>query len=233
MLCGQPREENTMGNMRIERRTFLKETTGMVAGLMAANVFAAEEKKAAGTKNAAKPEWTPLFNGKDLSGWKPDGKAVWKVEDGCIIGVQGPNAAAGDLFTEQEYGDFELRVTLKIQWPANSGVWFRYQAADKAYQADILEYKNPVAYSGTLYCPGKMFLAINKDAAIVKKDDWNTFLVKAQGDHLVITLNGVVTADVHEGSYAKGKIGFQVHPGDEFKNMKVTVREVLIRPLAP
>ena len=222
-----------MERMRIERRTFLKETTGIVAGLVAANAFAAEKKDVAGTKASGGQEWTPLFNGKDLTGWRPEGKAVWTVDGGCLVGVQGPNAAPGDLFTEKEFGDFDLRVTYRIQWPANSGVWFRYQAPDKAYQADILEYKDPVAYSGTLYCPGKMFLAVNKDPSIVKKDDWNTVLIRAQGDHLVITLNDVVTADVHDGSLATGKIGFQVHPGDEFKTMKITVREIVIRSLAP
>ena len=216
-----------METMRIERRTFLKQTTGIVAGVMAADVALRS-----GMAAAATPQYEKLFNGKDLTGWKPEGGAVWKVEDGCIVGVQGPNAAAGDLFTEKEFTDFEVRVVFKIQWPANSGVWFRYQAPDKAYQADVLEYKNPEAYSGTLYCPGKMFLGINKDPATIKKDDWNTFVIKAQADHLVITLNDKVTADVHDASYAKGKIGFQVHPGDEFKNMKLTVREVEIRPLS-
>ena len=87
-------------------------------------------------------------------------------------------------------------MVYKIQWPANSGIWFRYQAPDKAYQADILEYKNPVAYSGTIYCPAKMFLARNENAALEKRDDWNTMLIKAQGDHLVVSLNGTVTGDV-------------------------------------
>lgn len=209
-----------MADMRIERRTFLKGSVGVVAGLMSAGALAAEE-----------PKWKPLFNGKDLAGWKPEGKAVWSVADGCIVGVQGANGAAGDLFTEQEYGDFEVRVTYKIQWPANSGIWFRYQSPEKSYQADILEYKNPEAYSGTIYCPGKMFLSINKDKALEKKDDWNTMVIKAQGDHLVVTLNGTMVGDVHENSYAKGRIGFQIHPGDEFNHMKTTVREVVIRQL--
>jgi hypothetical protein len=207
---------------RIERRTFLKAGAGVVTGLCAAGAFAAEAKKEA---------WTPLFNGKDLTGWKPEGKAVWKVEDGCIVGVQGPGEAPGDLFTEQDYGDFEVRVVYKLVWPANSGVWFRYQSPEKSYQADVLEYKNPEAYSGTIYCPAKMFLSINKDKNLEKKDDWNTIVINAKGDHLVVSLNGVVTGDVHEASYKNGKIGFQIHPGGEFKTMKLTVKEVSLRTL--
>jgi len=209
-------------------KTMCKQLTAMVVAMMVLTAvcggsFAADSAEG----------WTPLFNGKDLTGWQPEGKAVWKVEDGCLVGVQGPNAAPGDLFTVKEYGDFEVSVTYKIQWPANSGVWFRYQAPDKSYQADILEYKDPECYSGTIYCPGKMFLAMNKDKSLEKKDDWNTLVIRAQGDHLVVTLNGVITGDVHENSFAKGKIGFQVHPGDEFKSMKITVREMKIRELKP
>lgn len=220
----------------MERRAFLKKTTGIVAGLVGTGAFGGEsqvlpQEDAAGSAEKGRAKWMRLFNGKDLSGWRAEGKAVWKVEQGCLVGVQGPDGAAGDLFTEQEYSDFELRVTYKVQWPANSGIWFRYQAPDKAYQADILEYKNPLAYSGTLYCPGKMFLAVNEDPAIVKKDDWNIMRIRAEGCHLVITLNKVVTADVHDSSYARGKIGFQVHQGEEFKNMKVTVRDIRIRLL--
>jgi len=50
--------------------------------------------------------------GQQLTGWKPEGNASWAVEGGAIVGRQGPNGAPGDLFTEREYGDFELMVTL-------------------------------------------------------------------------------------------------------------------------
>ena len=217
-----------MGETHIGRRAFLQATVTMAGVLAVAGGCATADGP---PKAPLKSKWTPLFNGTDLAGWKPEGGAVWTVDQQCIVGVQGPGAAAGDLFTDKEFGDFELRVTLKVQWPANSGIWFRYVTPDKAYQADILEYKDPVAYSGSLYCPGKMFIDINKDPSIVKREDWNTFVIRAQGDHLVITVNDVVTADVHDGSFARGKIGFQIHPGDEFKDMAIRVREVGIRAL--
>lgn len=174
-------------------------------------------------------KWTPLFNGQDLTGWAPEGDAKWAVEDGVLVGRQGEDGAPGDLFTEKTYGDFTLVVEYKVNWPANSGIWFRYQAPDKAYQADILEYANPVAYSGTIYCPGKMFLSINEDKELEKKDDWNTMKIKAVGDHLQVWLNGVQVGDVREDSFAKGRLGFQVHAGDEFNDMAIMVREIKIR----
>lgn len=219
----------------MNRRDFLRNSAGSVVGLLAAGAMCldggADDSAAGGIKKPKAAPWTPLFDGKSLAGWTPEGKAVWTVENGCIVGVQGPGAAPGDLFTNNEYGDFELRVTYKVQWPANTGIWFRYQSPDKSYQADILEYKDPEAYSGTLYCPGKMFLFINKAKDLEKHDDWNTMLIRAEGDSLGITLNGVTTGETRENSFAKGRIGFQVHPGDEFKSMKMTVREVMLRDL--
>ena len=143
-------------------------------------------------------EFTKLFNGKDLTGWQAEGNARWVVENGLLVGTQGDNNAPGDLFTTESFRDFEASVTYRTEWPCNSGVWFRYQTPDKAYQADILEYKNPEAYSGTLYCPGKLFLAINKDKTLVNREGWNTIKIRAQGDHLQIWLNDRQVADVHD-----------------------------------
>lgn len=172
-----------------------------------------------------------LFNGKDLTGFEATGNAKWVVTDGTITGTQGENNAPGDLLTENTYKDFLLTVTYKVEWPCNSGVWFRYQSADKAYQADILEYKNPECYSGTLYCPGKMFLAMNTDKTIVNRDGWNTISIRAQGEHLEIWINGHQVADVRDDTSDSGRIGFQIHAGDRLSPNKIIIREVLVKPL--
>ncbi|MBN2377188.1 MAG: DUF1080 domain-containing protein [Sedimentisphaerales bacterium] len=172
-----------------------------------------------------------IFNGQDLAGWEPIGQAKWTVQDGSIVGTQGDNNAPGDLFTQASYKDFLLKVTYRVEWPCNSGIWFRYQSAEKAYQADILEYANPECYSGTLYCPGKMFLDMNTDKTIVNQDGWNTMVISAKGDHLQIWLNDHQVADVHDTTTDAGQIGFQVHPGDQFGPMKIVVREMLLKEL--
>jgi len=76
-----------------------------------------------------------------------------------------------------------------------------------------------------------MFLALNEDENVVKREDWNTFVIRCQGDHLTIDLNGVRTADVRDTTSSRGKIGFQVHPGDEFKDMAIHIRKVWLLPL--
>ncbi|MBN1421320.1 MAG: DUF1080 domain-containing protein, partial [Planctomycetes bacterium] len=175
--------------------------------------------------------FTPLYNGKDLAGWKPEGGAVWTVEDGILTGKQGPDFAPGDLFTTAEFSDFELEVEFRAVWPCNSGVWFRYTKPSAAYQADILEWKDPVCWTGTLYAPGKMFISKNEDATILDREGWNAFRIIAKGDHIAIYLNERKVSDVRDGSWARGRIGYQVHPGEAFGPMRIFVRRCAIREM--
>ncbi|MBN1492311.1 MAG: DUF1080 domain-containing protein, partial [Phycisphaerae bacterium] len=176
-------------------------------------------------------KWQPLFDGKTLDGWRATGNAVWTVEDGILVGKQDDQRRPGDLLTVDEFGDFELAVTFKAVWPANSGVWFRYADKPLGYQFDILEWPNPVCYSGTLYCPGKMFLAMNTDKSIVRYDDWNQATISAIGDHIVMTLNGHKVADLHDSTFQRGAIGFQIHAGDQFEKMRIMIKDIRIRVL--
>jgi HEAT repeat protein len=171
--------------------------------------------------------WTQLFNGKDLSGWRQNGDAIFTVENGILLGTQ-TTGKGGDLFTESEWDNFELRVTYRIVWPANSGFWFR-AAGDKGYQFDVLKWKQPVGYSGTLYMPGKLFLTVNLNEGLENRDGWNEACIRARGDELKVWLNGVKVGECRESTHSKGKIGIQVHPGDGFKGMKVMVRTLEIR----
>ncbi len=183
------------------------------------------------TRAVTADEPVELFNGKDLSGWKAEGGARWEVKGGILIGRQGPKNESGDLFSDKAYDDFELSVTYKIIWPANSGVWYRYQSAKKAYQADILEYKKPFALSGTLYCPGKLFLATNTDASTINREGWNNLVIRAVGNRHTILLNGKKVATVQDDSSKTGRIGFQIHAGDQFGKMKILIKKVSLQKI--
>jgi len=63
--------------------------------------------------------FVPLFNGKDLAGWKvpPGDNGHWKVVDGVIdIDAESESKAEDkSLWTEREYGNFVLRVDWRIK----------------------------------------------------------------------------------------------------------------------
>lgn len=172
-----------------------------------------------------------LFNGKDLGGWSAKGNARFSVEDGVLVGRQGPGGAAGDLFSDAQFDDFELEATWAMTWPGNSGIWFRFADSRKAYQADILEYKKPLCWSGSLYCMAKAFIALNEDPSIVRRHGWNTFRIRAEKDHLLILLNGRKVADVRDDSSSRGRFGIQVHSGAPFANMAIRVADLRVKPI--
>ena len=179
---------------------------------------------------AGATDWTPLFNGKDLTGWRATGKAVFKVQDQCLLGTQ-TSGLGGDLWHEREFDDFELRVTYRMKWPANSGFWFRHSGKG-GYQYDVLKYKSPVAYSGTLYCPGKMFLTQNLDESLENREGWNEAEVRAKGDELTLWLNSAEVGHCRDTTHRRGRIGIQVHPGKNVRGMQIVIKRMEVRLLS-
>jgi hypothetical protein len=174
-----------------------------------------------------KTEWIDLFNGKDLSGWKPKGEGKWFVKDGILIGTQNEKGQPGDLMTRLQYDDFELEIEFKVVWPANSGIWFRMPPDKYGYQFDILDY--PEAKTGSIWANG--FKTKVTDEKHLKKDDWNTAYIRCKGDHIVAKLNGQMVADFRDKTHAKGTIGLQTHAGDAYKTMQIMVRRARLRRL--
>ncbi|HJZ56843.1 MAG TPA: DUF1080 domain-containing protein, partial [Gemmataceae bacterium] len=69
--------------------------------------------------------WRLLFDGASTKGWRgyrqngvPDG---WRARDGALVRVE----KAGDLITEDQFGDFELVLDWKVSHGGNSGVFYR------------------------------------------------------------------------------------------------------------
>ena len=75
------------------------------------------------TGTAPLPQFKPLFNGKDLSGWVPVNTApdTWKVRDGLLICSGHP---IGVMRSEKQYENFILHIEWRHMEPGgNSGVF--------------------------------------------------------------------------------------------------------------
>lgn len=179
-----------------------------------------------------KREAVSLFNGKDLAGWEGDTK-LWKVEDGMIVG-DSPGIKQNEfLATRKTYGDFELSLEFKMRdGQGNSGVQFRSKreegtSAVIGYQADLGQ-----QYWGCLYDEHRrnkvLVQAPAELADVLKKGEWNTYVIRAQGDHVTLTLNGLKTVDYREPDEKiarSGIIALQIHSGPamrmEFRNIRL------------
>jgi hypothetical protein len=180
-------------------------------------------------------EFHPLFNGKDLSGWlTPADKAIFTVEHGEIVGrTQGDLKKNEFLATEKPYADFVLRAKVKIR-NGNSGIQFRSKRTDEGVvsgpQADVAD-----GYWGLLYEErgrGKLEqYPEDKANALVKKNDWNEFVITAKGPHVTIDLNGTRIIDREDAKFDKaGIIALQVHVGPP---MEVRYKDIEIKELGP
>ena len=81
----------------------------------------------AAAQQASVPEgFTPLFDGKTLSGWKGD-TSVWSVKDGTIqASTPTPILFNTFLILDQPYANFEIRLKYRFLAPqGNSGLQFR------------------------------------------------------------------------------------------------------------
>lgn len=176
--------------------------------------------------------FVPLFNGKDLSGWEGNRK-LWTVRDGMIVG-DSPGIRRNEfLCTTKSYGDFELRLEFRMKdGKGNSGVQFRSKRVGKSgavegYQADLGN-----GYWGCLYDEHRRRKTLVKAPKaldkVLKKAGWNTYTIRAHGNHITMKINGLTTVDYKEPDETiarDGIIALQVHSGPamrmEFRNIRI------------
>ena len=165
----------------------------------------------------AEPGFTPLFNGKDLSGWKLMGGRGpgYVVENGTIVC---PADGGGNLFTEAEYDNFVLRFEFKLEPASNNGIGIRAPfEGDAAYQGmeiQVLDdtaavYKDiqPAQHHGSIYM---VFAA--KQGHQKPVGEWNQEEITARGKHVTVKLNGVVIVDANLDSMKDPEV-LKAHPG--------------------
>jgi hypothetical protein len=185
------------------------------------------------------PGFEPLFNGKDLTGWKATGKMeVWGAENGILF-VQG--GGGGWLMTEKEYSDFELRLEFKMPKMGNSGVGLRSPLqGDPAYvgmEIQLLDDANwkglrPAQHTGSIY-------DVVPAAKVVTRPhgEWNQIRIVAKGRRVTVELNGteLVNADLDDyKEHAKrhpGLLRASGHLGLQSYNFRVEFRNIYLKGL--
>lgn len=168
----------------------------------------------------------PLFNARDLTGWVgggADASLCWTVEDGVLTctGDRGPW-----LRSEQQHGDFRLRLEYRVGPGGNSGVYIRvpedgnHHGPGAGIEVQILDdaadrYRDlqPYQFTGSLYA---IVAAI--PGSVRPAGQWNTLEIHCEGDVYRVTHNGhcVVCTSAYEypelgERLRRGWIGLQNH----------------------
>ncbi len=193
-------------------------------------VFTAILTGALGLCPVTAQEAVPLFNGKDLSGWKaPSPNPFWTVADGVITGTNNPAKKGSMLWTEKSYGDFELEADARWSGDIDSG--FMMRTPELQLQIGISR-SLKVDMTGCFYNGKYPEEGQAKDRAkLLKPGDWNHFKIVARGDTFTVWLNGTEAVAYQNAKYAApGPIGLQIHAGLE---MKVEFRNLTVKALKP
>lgn len=170
--------------------------------------------------------WTTLVDGTHgLENFHRVGNANWTATDGVIQATAGGKDPAY-LVTNRSYRDFMLRAEFWASDDANSGVFMRCRnpeaiSDETCYEANIFDQRpDPTYGTGAIVKVAKAPTPMPKAGG-----KWNTYEITAQGDHLVVVLNGQKTVDVHDTKLASGPVALQWGRGT------IKWRKVQIKPL--
>lgn len=156
--------------------------------------------------------FVPLFNGRNLTGWKLIGRKLnWGLDEGALYTTgDRPNY----LMSEQEYGDCEIRLDYLMPEKGISGLALRapvggnpaYAGLEIQIQDDAgIPGLKPTQYSGALYDVVAPSARMAKETGL-----WNHLRIIAKGRSLRVQLNGTEVVNTHLDHYLKQA---DKHPG--------------------
>ena len=195
----------------------------------------------AADKPDAEQGFVSLFDGKTLDGWKVGKNAdSFKIQDGMIV----VNGKVAHLFYEgdvnhHDFKNFVLRAEVMTFPHSNSGIYFHTKYQEEGFPKFGMECQVNNSHkdwrrTGSLY-------GIKDIAEVPSKDNvWYTQEITAQGDHIVVKIDGRSVVDYTlpapvNGEYKlpfrmtylpHGTFALQGHdPGSKvcFKNIRVKV----------
>lgn len=132
-----------------------------------------------------------LFNGKDTKGWRPmdpERANGFKVFNGTLQNdpVQPENGAHlsyGNLRTEQEFSDFNLKLEVNVPKGNNSGVYLR-----GLYEIQVVDSYGSAPDSHNM---GALYSRITPNEAVEKPGgEWQTLDITLVDRHVTVILNG-------------------------------------------
>lgn len=179
---------------------------------------------------------TKLFNGKNLKGWKlinPKQANGFKVVDGVLVNnpvqKEGEHIQYGNIRTEQEFEDFNLKLEVNVPAHNNSGIYLRGM-----YEIQVVD-----SYGMDLdpHNMGGVYSRITPTVAAEKKaGEWQSFDITLYDRHITVILNGKTIIDnqpaygptggaIIADVFAPGPIYLQGDHG------KVSYRNMVLRPI--
>jgi hypothetical protein len=160
------------------------------------------------TREERNEGWSLLFDGETTNGWHVYNKgkvaAIWQVKDGELYSdPENMSLETGDLVSDRQFENFELKFEWKMTKGGNSGVFINvlerddiptpwasgpeYQLLENSHQ----DYTNDVKRPGCLYG----FDAQKNRVESLPFGQWNQSRIRQVDGKIEFYLNGVLTAE--------------------------------------
>jgi len=190
------------------RNVFLKEIKGEQANEILRNGGV--------DKKPADDNYTSLFNGKDLAGWKGP-VDNYEVVDGAIVCKAGKG---GTIFAPEIYKDFSVKVEFKLPPGGNNGLALRYPGeGDTAYtglcELQVLDEHEKYAKLDARQFHGSVYgMAAATRGFLRPVGEWNYQEVIVKGSTIYVELNGTRILNTDLGKITEF-MGGKPHPGKD------------------
>jgi hypothetical protein len=147
---------------------------------------------------AVSAQFKPLFNGRNLDGWKHVGPGKFVVENGELKSVGGMGLL---WYTGEKFDNAVIRVVYKLAGDSNSGVFIRipeqptepWMPVNKGYEVQIDDSDDDWHRTGVLY-------SFTKTLAQPKTGEWNTMEIFLQDERTTVMVNGTKVTEYVEGA---------------------------------
>src|SRR5687768_17308364 len=154
---------------------------------------------------AAEPKL--IFDGKTFAGWEGDTNKTWRIQDGALgAGSLKEKIPRNEfLCTTRSYTNFVLSLQFKLVGAGvNSGVQFRTKRIPNhheviGYQADL----GDPGWWGSIYDESRRNKVLAQSdmkalGPVIKRNDWNDYVIRADGPRITTWINGVQGVDYIE-----------------------------------
>ena len=162
--------------------------------------------------------WVSLFNGKDLTGWKPNENVeTFSVKDGAIVshGKRSHCFYVGD-FNNHVFTDFELRVKVMTEENSNGGIYIDTEYQPEGWPAKGFEVQVNNTYNTDPRRTGSLYEVQDVNRQIIPDHQWFTEDITVQGQTVTVKLNGkqvVNWTQPADWNGTKDFVGRRINPG--------------------
>lgn len=175
--------------------------------------------------------WVALVDGASgLENWDRIGDANWRAEDGAIVADKAK--VTSYLVSKNSYTDFQIRAEFWADHTTNSGIFIRLSnpkqvTASNSYEVNIYDQRPEPKYGTGAIVDFATVSPMPKAGG-----KWNTFLITAKGNQLIVEMNGVQTVNFRDNTFASGPFALQFGNGaNNAPGGAIKWRKVQIMPL--